>query len=98
MHSVRNCRAATRVAAKLLHSFMKQIITSAAAFACMQWSTEACLGAAFGDGLDAVDAVEASEQGGWVLHTVAVVGGNELEQQQHLLMRHCLDHEAIVSR
>ena len=56
------------------------------------------LGAALGDGLDAVDAIEAREEGGRVLDAVAVVGGDELEQQQHLLVGHRLDHEAVVAR
>ena len=45
-----------------------------------------------------MDTVEASEQGGRVLHAVAVVGGDHLEQEQHLLMRYCLDHKAIIPR
>ena len=48
------------------------------------------------DGLDAVYAIEAGEEGVRVLLAVAVVLWDEEEQEVHLLLAHRLDQEAVI--
>ncbi len=46
--------------------------------------------------LDHVQAMEPGEQSARVGFHVAVVLGDEVQQQPHLLLLHCLDQEAVV--
>ena len=48
------------------------------------------------DGFDAVDSVEAGQQGVRIVQAVLVVFGDEVYEQVHLLFAHRLDHEALV--
>ena len=50
------------------------------------------------DGLNAMDSVEAGQQGVRVVEAVLVVLWDEIDQQVHLLLAHRLDHEAFVIR
>lgn len=43
-----------------------------------------------------MDTVEAGEQRVWVLHAVVVILGYKVDEQVHLLLAHCLDHEALI--